>query len=318
MALYVPKVYRKEGGDTQVIASGGRMEFESGAEIVFPNPYGAQDYYVDGNADASGDGLSWATAYKTLAEAITASNTSIALTANDWAARRNRIFVCGETLVEDLTVLPAKCDIIGSGFDGEYAYPVISGNHTIAAAALSCRWINCGFIDTDGTADLFVIPANSHGISFLGCHFLAKAAGSGGKALEITTCKGIRIEDCIIGLSGAAMANIFAIAVSIEGTAIHDCRILRNHITATAGIAIVEAAAVAMGGLIAENIIRATDLAIDDNSDDFQVINNRWMTDVDTSTSTAGYDFSIALAAGNIQMGATGLCDTIPFTKIAE
>jgi len=42
------------------------------------------------------------------------------------------------------------------------------------------------------------------------------------------------------------------------------------------------------------------------------------MTDINTSTSTAGYDFNLQLAAGNIQMGATGLCDTVPFTKIAE
>jgi len=48
------------------------------------------------------------------------------------------------------------------------------------------------------------------------------------------------------------------------------------------------------------------------------VVNNRWMTDVDTGTSTAGYDFNIALSAGNIQMGITGLCDAVPFMKIAE
>jgi hypothetical protein len=73
-----------------------------------------------------------------------------------------------------------------------------------------------------------------------------------------------------------------------------------------------------MGGLIQGNTIRAVALAIDDNSDDFQVVNNRWMTDIDTSTSTDGYDFNLQLAAGNIQMGATGLCDSVPFMKIAE
>ncbi len=49
---------------------------------AFVNPYGGQNYFVDGNVSATGDGLSWDTAFLTLTEAITASNTSIALTAN--------------------------------------------------------------------------------------------------------------------------------------------------------------------------------------------------------------------------------------------
>ena len=36
------------------------------------------------------------------------------------------------------------------------------------------------------------------------------------------------------------------------------------------------------------------------------------------STSTDGYTFNLQLAAGNLQMGVTGLCDSVPFVKIAE
>lgn len=323
--MYIPKIYREPGGNKLVVANGGRMEFESGAEIVFPNPYGAQDYFVDGNSAASGDGLSWATAFATLAEAITASNASIVLSANRWWARRNRIFVCGDTEInEDLTVLPEKCDIIGTGYD-VLPFPRIIGNHTIAVTrpnlskANGCRWINCGFTDESGTLDVFAVPALCHGLSFLGCHFFAKAGGSTGKALEITNCAHVRIEDCIFGLDSGQMASIFALAISIEGaSSIHDCMILRNRITATLGIDIAAAGGAAFGSLIAENIIRATGYAIDDQTGDFQVVNNRWMTDIDTTTAANGYNFNLQLAAGNIQMGVTGLGDSVPFMKIAE
>lgn len=315
---YQPKVYRDKGGDRQVVADGGEILVKSGGLLTAGNPYGAADYYVDEEAAIGGDGSSWATAFSTLAAAITASNTAIAVSGQE--ARRNRIFVCGKSITEDLTVLPAQCDVIGVGFDAPgHAFPLVLGNHTIAAAALGCRFINLAFKDTDGTADLFIIPANSHGITFLNCEFIAKAAGSAGKALEITDCNYITIEGCRFKVSAGAMANIFALAISIEGdTSIQDIHIVGNHITATLGISIVEAGAATMGSLIADNYLRTTGIAIDDNSDDCQVVNNRWMTDVDTTTSTAGYDFSLQLAAGNIQMGVTGLCDTIPFTKIAE
>jgi len=323
--LYVPKIHFDQGGDRQVIAAGGRVLFETGAEAVFPNPYGAQDYFVDGNVSATGDGLSWATAMLTLAEAIAASNISIALSANRWWARRNRIYVCGDTEInEDLTVLPEKCDIIGMGYD-VLPFPRVIGNHNIASTrptaqkANGCRWINMGFIDESGTADVFAIPALCHGISFLGCHFFAKSGGSSGKALEITNCAHVRIEDCHIGLDSGSMTSIFALAISIEGaSSIHDCRILRNHITATLGIDIANSGGAGFDSLIAENIIRATGYAIDDQTDDFQVVNNRWMTDINTTTAADGYNFNIQLAAGNIQMGATGLGDSVPFMKIAE
>ena len=312
---YTPKIYKKDGGDTMVVAKGGSLEFETGSELIAPNPSGAQDYFVDLNVAASGDGLSWATAFGTLAAAITASNTSIGLTANRWWARRNRIFVCGDGITENLTVLPEKCDIIGVGADLR-AFPRVSGNHTIAVAKVGCRWINMAFIAA-ATGDLFVIPAGCHGLSFLGCTFEPTTTST--KALEITDSAHVRIEGCRFNVGAGSMSNIFAVAISIEGLAsVHDTLILDNFITATAGIVVVEATAAAMGSLIQGNTIRAVALAIDDNSDDFQVVNNRWMTDINTATSTAGYDLNLQLACGNIQMGDTGLCDTVPYTKIAE
>ena len=318
-ATYAPKTYRKQGGDEFVVANGGVFRVESGGQFIGPNPSGGADYFVDLNVTAAAaltaDGSSWATAYQTIAAAITASNVSIGLAANRWWARRNRIFVAGDGIEEDLTVLPEKCDIIGVGTD-LYPFPRVIGHHNIAVLAVGCRFINMGF-QCDQAGDLFIIPASCHGLQFVGCTFVP-ATGGTTKALEITDCALVKILDCRFDVMTGVMTKIFAVAISIEGTVCHETVIDGNVITATAGIAVVEVGAAAFGSIISNNIIRATDLAIDDNSDDFMVVNNRWMTDINTSTSTAGWDFNLALAAGNIQNGATGLCDTVPFTKIAE
>jgi hypothetical protein len=65
----------------------------------------AGTYYVDLNVAATGKG-SPDHPFATIAEAITASNASIGLAANRWWARRNRIFVCGDGITENLTILP--------------------------------------------------------------------------------------------------------------------------------------------------------------------------------------------------------------------
>ncbi len=277
------------------------------------NPSGAQDYFVDLNVQTSGDGLGWDTAMALLSEAITASNVSIALTENRWWARRNRIFVQGDGITEDLTVLPEKTDIIGVGTD-LHSFPRVNGNHTIAALAVGVRFINMGFVAA-GTGDLFVIPANSHGLQFISCRFEPQTTST--KALEITSSALVRIVDCDFGLNSGNMSSIFALCVSMEGTTGHNFLIKDCRMTGTAGIKVATAYN-GHGSVIDGNVIRATALAIDDDSAKVQVTNNRWMTDIDTTTSTAGYDFTLALSAGNIQMGVTGLGDTIPFAKIAE
>jgi hypothetical protein len=283
----------------------GRLHYRTLDPDPMGNPYGGEDYFVDGNVATTGDGLSWATAFLTLAEAITASNASIALAHNRWWARRNRIFVCGDQEIdEDLTILPEKCDVIGYGSD-LYPFPRILGNHTIAAtrptagSASACRFINCGFTDTDGTADVFAVPAGCHGLQFIGCTFTPKAGGSAGKALEITNCAHVRIIDCNIVVGDGSMTNIFASGISIEGTsAIHDLRIENCHITATEGITI--ANGTLMGSLIRNNVIRATGECIDDDSDDVQVVGNMLISDAAAAETGAGVvDCNTSLAVGN-------------------
>ena len=281
------------------------------------NPTGAMDYFVDLNRTVAADGKSWDKAFTTIAAAITASNASIGLAKNRWWARRNRIFVVGDGITESLTVLPEKCDIIGLGSD-LWPFPRVTGAHTIALAKVGCRFINMGF-QASGTGDLFVIPAGCHGLQFLGCWFGASNAGNT-KALEITNSALVKIAGCRIVQSPAAYGTgIFGIGISIEGTsATHETMIEGNFIDATVGVKVV-ASSPGYGSVINGNIIKSVSYWVDDDSDTFMVINNRACTAINCATSTAGYDFNLDLASGNLQTeGNASICDTVPFTLIAE
>jgi hypothetical protein len=295
--------------------SNRKVSFPQGSILDMGNPTGAQDYYVDLNVVSSGDGKDPSTAFGTMAEAITASNLSIGLSANRWWARRNRIFVMGDGITENLTVLPEKCDIIGMGSD-LYPFPRVIGHHTFAVAKAGVRFINMGFLQ-DSDADMLVFPASTHGLQLVGCHLFPYNGVGTKKGIKVTSSVGVKLLGNRIYCSQADMTKIFAQGISIEGVYFAECEIDGNNITAAVGV-LVANTVTAAGGVIKDNVIRATGLGIDDDSQTFQVVNNRWMTDINTGTSTAGYDFNLQLAAGNIQMGVTGLCDTVPFTKIAE
>jgi len=278
------------------------------------NPHGAQDYFVDLNMttasttvakaarDLTVDGKSWATAFQTLAAAITASNASIGLTANRWWARRNRIFVCGDEIVEDLTVLPEKTDIIGVGTD-LLPRPRLYGQHSFVSK-VGVRFQNMGFYSGTGdTGAMMTFIAGAHGLTFEDCEFLAGAAGMT-KALSITDCAHVRILNNDFKVGAGSMTNIFGLAIEIAGTAsIHDLMIQGNRITATAGITV--ANGTLMGSLIADNYIRATALCLNDASSDVQVVNNRFISDASDDGSGAGggalaIKCAILLASGNM------------------
>lgn len=283
-----------------------------------PNPTGSADYWVDLNRSASGDGLSPDEAVKTIAEAVTLSNASIGLTANRWWARRNRIFVMGDGIDEDLTVLPEKTDIIGIGSD-LVPYPRVIGHHTIAAAKVGCRLINMGFI-ADGTGACITIPAGCHGFQIIGGHMQASNAGNTIGVL-ITDSALVRIQGLKIYQSpGTPGTGIFGIGISIAGVAsTHQFEIDGCYIRATEGIDIV-ASSPAYDSVISNNFIHATVLTIDENSDLVYVINNRLITDVDIDSDPAsGIDCKIEYACGNIITGSgtAGQADTWPHTLIA-
>jgi hypothetical protein len=304
----------------RVFTMGGGRATRPISDFLMVNDYEgpkAGKYYVDLNVAATGDG-SPDHPFATIAEAITASNASIGLAANRWWARRNRIFVCGDGIAENLTVLPEKCDIIGCGSD-LVPFPRVIGHHTIALAKVACRFINMGW-QADGTGDLFVIPAGCHGLQFLGGMMQASAAGNT-KALEITDSAIVKIQGVEIHQNpGAYATGIFAVGIAIEGVASnHQTLIDDCFIEATEGIDVV-ASAPAYGSRITNNLIKATVLTIDENSDVVIVANNRLITAVDIDADPAlGIDCNPDLASGNIITGSgtAGTSDWYPWARIA-
>ena len=277
--------------------------------VIQKNPTGAMDYVVDLNSAVNGNGVD--APFDNMAAAITASNVSIGLSANRWWARRNRIFVMGDGIEEDLTVLPEKCDVIGMGSD-LYPFPRVIGAHVIALAKVACRFINMGFQAT-GTEDLITTPAGCHGLSFIDSVFTASTAGNT-KALEITNSAHVYISgNRFLSAAGVAAAGIFGLAIGIEGTAsIHDLQISNNKIFATAGIAI--AAGDLNGSFVNDNYIRSlgSGKACVDSSNEVAFVNNRIITALADQVVANSCTWNEALAVGNKITTATARTTDIP------
>ena len=295
---------------------------QAGLASVSGNPWGAQDYFVDGNrSTTSGDGKSWDTAFQSLSEAITASNITIAAGANRWWARRNRIFACGDQeLTENLTILPEKCDIIGVGFDIE-PQPRVTGHHIIAALATGkaygTRFFNMGFMN-DAANEIFKFVKDHMAIEFYGCNFWPFLGGSTIAVSLTDDNRAFKMYNSRI-LQHAGDGSLFASGISIAGNGQHDMVIAGNFIRATEGITIA-AATGGYNGQIVDNIIHATVLTVNDDSDLWYVIDNRLITDVDTDGGFAGgIDCKQEYACGNIVTGSgtEGNADTFPWTRIA-
>jgi len=240
----------------------------SDGNIITPmaNPSGGRDYWVDLNRAKSGNGSTPDRAFTAISSAIAASNASIGSARNRWWARRNRIFVMGDGIDEDLTVLPEKCDIIGLGSD-LVPYPRIIGHHTIALAKVGCRIINIGFL-LDGTGVGLTIPAGCHGFQIIGGMIQPSLAGN---------TVGVQITDSalfkILGLeihqnpSAYGTGGICAVGIAVAGTAAtHQFEIAGGYIEATEGIDVV-ASSPAYGSRIHHTLIKATAMCIDENSD---------------------------------------------------
>lgn len=131
-----------------VISTNG---FQGSIKSYFPADYPGLEYFVDGTISASGDGLTWSTAFKTLAEAVTAVTTYQATLTNIYT--RCVIHVAGiGTAYAGISTLPQYCDIIGEG-----ATPFGDGTG-IAVIGV-------------GTADLDAIAGTARGLRLFNLQF---------------------------------------------------------------------------------------------------------------------------------------------------
>lgn len=290
--------YKVVDGDTGAL-------FNSGSPV--PPVVAGDVYYVDVNAGLDTyDGLTWATAFKTLAVAITASNASIAAGASGWAAR-NRIYFKGdnnEAHKETLITLPNKCDVIGVGSYDHRPNPVMIGNHVIGAGEyMGTRFINMGFMSLAAGGAIFTVPTTTSGLAFIGCHFDGRTAEPATYGVVATGVEQLSIVGCdFIGAYSAA-------AISIGAGSGRSLLIKDNIIESGAvGVLVSSSYTCASGGgigKIIDNVFHVTTLAVNDASSKCVVGGNRGaslgdgqVTNILVYNDNLGYDNILAHSQG--------------------
>ena len=271
--------YRKDtGASLLTIAEGGL--------VGVPNPSGGGDYYVDNNAgvDATGDGLSWATAWKTLATAITAVN---ARTGTSNYAARCRIFYKADSETVNLAALPQKTDIIGVGTCTAYPMASIKGNHAPLTAKYGCRFFNVQFIPATA-AVLWTLIANNNGISFYGCQFVgAWSTVTATSAISTTAVELMNVIGC--DFDGAFSAEVIKIGTGNAS----GIKIVDNNIRGGASDGVYVATGATFSGvngkaLIDNNRIYVALITINDVSQLALVTRNRCISAAASGTGGVG------------------------------
>lgn len=168
-------------------------------------------YFVDNNAGSdSNDGLSWGSAYKTLAVALAASHANIAASSTGWAAR-NVIYYKADAETVNLTKGAQKTDIIGVGSYDHRPRPGIIGNHVLDTTSyMGMRFFNIHFRSPASGGDIMTIPTQQSGIGFYNCLFDGNSTTPATGAIVATSVESLSIEGCVT--QGAFSDAVFEIA----------------------------------------------------------------------------------------------------------
>lgn len=256
---------------------------------------GGTIFYCDGNMSAdTGDGLSWASATQMLSTALALSHADIAVSADRQWAGRNRIYVKGDAITEDLTALAQKTDIIGVGNNNPYNMPGIVGNHDIASTTAypSCRFYNIQFYG-DEAAELWDVDGQG-GLEFHGCLF--QPNGSATVGLEASECTRLVVNGCqFVSIDGIDFSSS-AIEIPDDTTPPPNMRFTNNLIRSD-GIGINIDETVTSGSYISDNTFTTGGMCIDDEGDDVWVINNNMVC---LTYGKAAFDFNVAKSQNNI------------------
>ena len=264
-------------------------------------------WFVDNNGGSdSNDGLSWETAFKTLTYAMGISHADIANSKTGhglgWAAR-NTLYCRGDTIDEDLTTLAQKTDIIGVGSCDDQPRCRITGTHLIPTTYVyaGCRFINMAFID-DGASACFSW-VDQAGIEFHNCDFWQVGTGTYGISFS-GNCSRIRIIGCRFLGQLTGSSTFSAAAIRNADTSTYGFEVSNCYITGAIGIDC--NATTVYDGLIKDNVIVATGLVIDDESNDLVIVNNRLISAAAKGTIGNVIDYNAAKGAGNILTGSDG------------
>jgi len=266
------------------------------------NPSGGMDYYVENNYGGdSNDGLSWSTPLKTLAAAITLSNTYVGASSAGWAAR-NRIFYRADSETADIVILPAKCDIIGVGSCDAYHMASIKGNHVPITDHFGCRFFNVRFKPADASGIGWTLTAASNGLGFYGCQFVGvESLKVYDNAISATACELLTIDGC--DFDGAFTGDVIAIGAGNAS----GLKIVNNNIRGGAndGIVIGAATYTSINSLpiIKNNTIQVAGCTISDTPQNAITVGNYLISAAATGTDSV--NANARYSAGNWYVDAT-------------
>ncbi|KKK97345.1 hypothetical protein LCGC14_2653690 [marine sediment metagenome] len=282
---------------------------------AFQNTRGVTDkacgtvYYCDGNFGAdTNDGLSWDTPFKTLAVAFAASHADIGRGSDRWA-RRNTIYIAGDSFEENLVILPQKTDVIGVGsYNGQPGGANILGNHVPVNAGMGCRFYNVGF-ESVTAGIIMTLTGACWGVQFHNCEFRAIGTLTATQAIKATACASMIVKDC--NFLGGFTGDV----IEIGAGQIAGMKLIGNTITGGAndGIRIIGVATISTGrrGTIADNFIQVAAITLDTRTVSvFNVYNNQLIS----ANNTGGTAFVIDLtfASGNYFTGGNNSAEMIP------
>jgi hypothetical protein len=260
-------------------------------------------YHVDVNSGVdTKNGLSWDTAFKTYAKAVTASNLTIATsskgTGRGWAAR-NTILYKGdnkEADAETIITLPNKCDVIGVGSYDHRPMPMMIGNHVIGAGAyMGTRFFNMGFMSPAAGGVIFTVPTTTSGLAFYGCHFDGRSAVAATIGILATAVEQLTIEGCrFFGKYSTATISI--------GAGSGRLMLVKNNIIESGAIGITVNASYTCAdsdGMILNNFFDVVTIVVEDLSDTLYVSGNRGSTDSNGSLDET-FDTNALFCSDNV------------------
>jgi hypothetical protein len=241
-------------------------------------------YFVDNNSGSdSADGLSWASAFKTLAKALAISHADIASNSAGWASR-NVVYYKADAETANLVLLADKTDVIGVGSYDARSMPGIIGNHVPVGSFMGTRFFNVCFRSPAAGGDIWTVPTTVSGLSFIGCEFDGASSTKATGAIVITTSERFTVRDCVF--HGAYSDAV----IEFAGTEFNEVMIANNFISgANQGIDVVSTVTTSLkAGWIVGNFISTTTEGINEASGKLYVHNNRVVTLAAKGTAGAG------------------------------
>jgi hypothetical protein len=241
----------------------------------YPGDYPGRVYFVNNITGLStNDGLSWASPFAEISQAISASETFRALpsgTTNDYV--RNVIYVQGTgTAYTALDALPNYCDIIGIGADprgnGTGIASVTASTGTDTVDSTGVRGLGLYNLQFTGSGTGYSLDlAVCFRSIFENCAFVNKSTGS----VRILTGGGITIRNCHMG--GDTVTPTTGLTVGNSGGNFNQCLVEANMIYgATTGIA--NSAYLCDGTLFRWNSVYGGTTGISDTSTESTIAGN--------------------------------------------